>query len=326
MKNKFLPFLLIIPVFALAACTGMDNTPTVQYGNGNGSPGGNMGGGSSSSSDSYLEALLEETLGRFKQYTFNDENTGGTMGYNLLIPEGYDADGSTKYPLVLFMADMSTCGTDVKKPLTQGYGALVFATDSDQKKHPSFVLVPNYSKQAVDDNWNKTDEVDMTIRLLQKIMSEYHVDADRVYTTGQSMGGMMSFYFNAAYPDIFAASLFVSSQWNIDDLKDFHTKKFFYIVAGGDEKASKGMSSLRTLLADNGAAPAEATWSATLADSAQEANCNELIAKGNTINFITFTAGTVLENGGNSEHMASFNYAYKLTPVRDWLFQQKKSD
>jgi hypothetical protein len=36
-------------------------------------------------------------------------------------------------------------------------------------------------------------------------------------------------------------------------------------------------------------------------------------------------AGTVLpEDGKGMEHMASFDYAYKFTPVRDWLFEQSK--
>ena len=35
--------------------------------------------------------------------------------------------------------------------------------------------------------------------------------------------------------------------------------------------------------------------------------------------------GTVLpEDEKGMEHMASFDYAYKLTPVRDWLFEQSK--
>ena len=28
--------------------------------------------------------------------------------------------------------------------------------------------------------------------------------------------------------------------------------------------------------------------------------------------------------GQGMEHMASFDFAYKLAPVRDWLFEQKK--
>ena len=91
-------------------------------------------------SDSIFVALKQEALGKFKQLTFNDAQTGKTMAYNLLVPEG--VEGGEKLPLVLFMADASTAGKEVTAPLTQGYGALEFASDRDQKKHPSFVLVP----------------------------------------------------------------------------------------------------------------------------------------------------------------------------------------
>ncbi|MBR1539201.1 MAG: hypothetical protein IJ636_06815 [Bacteroidales bacterium] len=161
-------------------------------------------------SDSIFVALKKETLEKFKQLTFSDTMTGKTMAYNLFVPEG--AESGQKLPLVLFMADASTAGKEVTAPLTQGYGALEFASDRDQKEHTSFVLVPQYTDWAVQDDWITTDEVEMTIRLLEAVCREYNVDTNRLYTTGQSMGGMMSFYFNITHPDLFAASLFVSSQ------------------------------------------------------------------------------------------------------------------
>lgn len=50
------------------------------------------------------------------------------------------------------------------------------------------------------------------------------------------MGGMISFYLNANYPDMFAASIFVGSQWVIKVLKPLVDKKFFYIVSARNEK------------------------------------------------------------------------------------------
>ena len=51
----------------------------------------------------------------------------------------------------------------------------------------------------------------------------------------------------------------------------------------------------------------------------------ELIAKGGNINFIKWEAGSVLpESGKGMEHMASFDYGYKIAAVRDWLFRQSK--
>ena len=276
-------------------------------------------------SDSTFVALKNETLGKFKQFTFEDAETGKTMAYNLLVPAGYD--GTNSYPLVLFMADASTVGKDVTAPLTQGYGALEFASDRDQAAHPSFVLVPQYTEWAVQDDWSTTDEVEMTIRLLQAVCKEYKVDTNRLYTTGQSMGGMMSFYFNIAHPDLFAASLFVSSQWDTSKMKDFGKKHFFYIVAGGDQKASGGMRDLADVLKQQNARVDSASWSAKLPLAEQERLAEGLIAKGGNINFIKWEAGSVLpESGKGMEHMASFDYGYKIAAVRDWLFEQQKGE
>ena len=274
-------------------------------------------------SDSVFVALKQVTLSKFKQLTFKDEQTGKTMAYNLLIPEV--AEAGEKLPLVLFMADASTAGKEVTAPLTQGYGALEFASDRDQQQHPSFVLVPQYTDWAVQDDWSTTDEVEMTIRLLDAVCREYNVDTNRLYTTGQSMGGMMSFYFNITHPDLFAASLFVSSQWDTSKMQDFGKKKFFYIVAGGDQKAYGGMQDLAKVLKKNNARVDSASWSAKLPNQEQEQLAEELIARGGNINFIVWEKGTVFpESGQGMEHMASFDYAYKLAPVRDWLFKQSK--
>ena len=274
-------------------------------------------------SDSTFIALKNETLAKFKQFTFEDAETGKTMAYNLMVPADYD--GTKNFPLVLFMADASTVGKDVTAPLTQGYGALVFASERDQQKHPSFVLVPQYTEWAVQDDWSTTDEVEMTIRLLKAVCKEYKVDTNRLYTTGQSMGGMMSFYFNITHPDLFAASLFVSSQWDTTKMKDFGMKHFFYIVAGGDQKASGGMKALAEVLKQQNARVDSASWSAKLPQADQERLAEELIAKGGNINFIKWETGSVLpETGRAMEHMASFDYGYKIAAVRDWLFEQSK--
>jgi len=274
-------------------------------------------------SDSVFVALKKETLGKFKQFTFSDSQTGKTMEYNLLVPEG--AEAGEKLPLVLFMADASTVGKEVTTPLTQGYGALEFASDRDQRLHPSFVLVPQYTDWAVQDDWSITDEVEMTIRLLDAVCKEYNVDTSRLYTTGQSMGGMMSFYFNITHPDLFAASLFVSSQWDTSKMQDFGKKHFFYIVAGGDQKASGGMQDLTKVLRENEARIESASWSAKLPAEQQERMAKELISRGSGINFVKWETGSVLpESGQGMEHMASFDYGYKIAAVRDWLFRQSK--
>lgn len=50
-----------------------------------------------------------------------------------------------------------------------------------------------------------------------------------------------------------------------------------------------------------------------------------MIEQGLNANFIIFTKETTVEGGTTgSEHLISFDYAYKLEAMRDWLFAQCK--
>jgi len=275
--------------------------------------------------DSVFIALKNEVLDKYQQLCYKDQQTGKEMNYSLFVPEGDFKDGSL--PLLLYIADMSSAGKEATAALTKNYGPLLFASDRDQQKHPCIILVPQFSAPAVNDKWETTDEVEMSYRLLQSIIKQFpSVDTRRIYTTGQSMGGMISFYLNIAHPRTFAASLYVSCQWDTSKMQDFGHRKFFYIVAGGDEHASSGMRELSAVLAEHNARVETAAWSARLSQQEQDSLAQALIDRGSAINFITFEKGTVLpESGKGMEHMASFDFAYRLTPVRDWLFEQKEN-
>ena len=274
--------------------------------------------------DSVFQALKAETLSKYQQLQYVDMQTGDTMNYSLFVPENMKETDSL--PLLMYIADMSSAGKEATAALTKNYGPLLFASDRDQQKHPCIIVVPQFSAPAVNDKWETTAEVEMTVRLLEDVVKRYpQVDTKRIYTTGQSMGGMISFYLNIAHPDLFAASLYVSCQWDTEKMKDFDKRRFFYIVAGGDEHASGGMRDLSAVLEKQNARVETATWSARLPQQEQDSLAQALINRGSNINFITFEKGTVLpESGQGMEHMASFDFAYKLTPVRDWLFKQSK--
>ena len=277
------------------------------------------------SNDKELQALIAETVDKFKVMTYVDELTNDTMIYNLFIPDNYDS--TKEYPLVMFIGDASTSQKESSVPLTQGYGGIIWASAQEQAKNPCFVLVPQYKTKTVQDDYSTTYEVDETIRLLKSVINDYSVDEDRIYKTGQSMGGMMSLYYGINNPELFAASIYVGCQWDASKMADFVNQPFFYSVAEGDMKAPKGRNELTVVLMNNGAKISEANWSAKAPQAEQELNVQKLLAEGNSINYITFDRNTVLpENGGGNEHMCSFDYAYKLSGVRDWLFKQNRKN
>ncbi len=281
-----------------------------------------MGGGNRPAPSPELQKLIDETVPDFQQFVYVNEK-GDSLQYNLFTPKNMKE--GEKYPLVLFMADASTPGPDPLTPLIQGYGGLVWATPEFQAKNPCFVLVPQYSYITVDNQWQTMPEVDETIELLNSIVTDKPVDENRLYTTGQSMGGMMSLYFNIQYPDLFAASMFVSCQWDVAKMDGFKDKKFVYITAGGDKEATGGADQLKALLKKENARFAEVTWNARLPQAEQDSLASALLAEGSPRNFITFEGNTVLPpDGKGMVHMASFNFAYRLAPVCDWLFKQVK--
>jgi len=286
-----------------------------------------MGGGVDKSSDTALQTMISSVKDKFKQFTYTDATTGKTLPYNLFIPANYDA--SKSYPLVLFIADSSVVGKEVTAPLTQGYGGIIWATDAEQAKHASFVLVPEYPQVIIDDHsgFTLTDYVEITARLLNSVTSAYNIDKNRLYATGQSMGCMTLLVLSAKYPDLFAAEFFVSGQWDITTLGNLAKEKFFYIAAEGDDKASAGQAEVKTMLQTAGVKFSAATWDATWSSEQFSAAVKTMLADGNNINFATFKKGSVLPAGasaGASEHMYSFDYAYKIESVRDWLFKQTK--
>ena len=294
-------------------------------GGGFGAPEGNRGGRTDKSGDTQLQAILAEVQDQFQLLTYEDEESGTSLQYQLFIPRDYD--GSKSYPLLQFIPDSSLVGRSADAVLTQGWGGVVWATAAEQAKHPSFIVIPIFTETVVDDAFNHSAQIEVAVRLIQSLTRTYSIDTNRLYTTGQSMGGMTSFYLNVAYPDMFAASLFVGSQWDNSILNALEGQSFFYIVSAGDPKASVGQAGLMAVFDADSAPYSHAQWSAQDDPAVQNAAVASLLAEGNSANFVTFTLGSTLAagqtgSGGAGEHMTSFDYAYKLEAVRDWLFEQ----
>lgn len=272
--------------------------------------------------DAEILSVIEEGVQKFEQLTFDDPVTGISLEYSLYVPHDYDQTQS--YPLLMYIPDASAASKSAEEIVAQYYGANIWVTDEEQSKHSAFVLVPAFSEIVVDDNWNTSQEIETAVNLIQHLTQHYNIDTNRLYTTGQSMGCMTSLYLNGKYPELFAASLFVSGQWDISQLDSLKNAKFFYITAGGDEKASGGQDDVIAMLEADNVAYSYSSWSAQLSQAEQNELAQELISQSCAANLIRFETGTVLTAGSKMEHNASFNYGYKIPAVRDWLFAQSK--
>lgn len=321
MKKILAVIICLVLVFSVGTLAerGMGGGPRS---GGMGGPGGRMGGGMVQN-DEEIQTVLDQNAPKFQQFTFTDEETGITFEYSLYVPEDYDA--SQSYPLIMFIPDSTGAGKTATQIVSQYYGGTVWATEEEQAKHASFVLVPAFTGTVTTDNWEADPQIDATVKLIEHLEGEYSIDANRLYTTGQSMGCMSSLYLNSKYPDLFAASLYVSGQWDISVLSGMENQKFFYVTAGGDEKASGGQDEVMAMFDADGVAYSYGAWSAQDSTETQDAAVEALLQEGLDANMIRFETGTVFKEGqAGMEHMASFNYAYKLTAVRDWLFAQSK--
>ena len=118
--------------------------------------------------------------------------------------------------MVVFMHDAGAVSSETKYTLSQGNGATVWASPEWQEKHPSFVLAPQYEVVTVNDNYEYGPELDRTVELINSLTEKYSIDKDRIYNTGQSMGGMSSISLDSRYPDLFGGSYIVASKWDVN--------------------------------------------------------------------------------------------------------------
>lgn len=129
-----------------------------------------------------LQLSSQQTAQKFVQET----------RYLLYLPSNYEADTSSKWPLVIFLHGSGESGTDLNKVKKHGPPKLV-----EEGKAFPFILV---SPQATN-GWQP-----MTLAaMLRDIKSNLRVDPDRVYLTGLSMGGFGTWELAMKYPEEFAA-------------------------------------------------------------------------------------------------------------------------
>ncbi len=262
----------------------------------------------------------------FKSLEFHDLKTGKTLRYNLFVPKGYDKNQS--WPLVLFMHDAGATSDVTRTTLYQGLGAVVWASPQDQASRPCFVLAPQYAEIIADDNAHTSSMLDTTIDLIRALSEQYNIDQNRLYTTGQSGGCMMSIAMNIKYPYVFAASFLVAGQWDPALVKPLAHQKLWILVSQDDNKAWPGQNAIITRLEKEGAKISRATWDGTWSPEEFRAAFDKIAAEGSPINYVTFRKGTVIPPGQSTEgaggHRNTWRIAYTIEPVREWLFRQRR--
>jgi predicted peptidase len=123
------------------------------------------------------------------------------------LPEGYEASDKD-WPLVLYLHGVRERGSNLNKVKRHGPPMLIEKKD---RKFPFILLVPQCPKN---DLWYEASQLERLKDLLDKIEKNYRIDLDRVYITGNSMGGGGTWRMIEDYPERFAAAIPICSIGN----------------------------------------------------------------------------------------------------------------
>ena len=166
-----------------------------------------------------LLLLVGSTFSNFAQQTINASiiHDGIQRDYILYIPEVYD--GSTTVPLVL---NFHGYGSNAAQQMF--YGDFRDIADTE-----GFLLVhPEGTTFIGDQFWNvgfpglssNIDDVGFTEALIDELATLYAIDLDRVYATGMSNGGFMSFLLACQLSEKIAAVASVTGSMTQDTFDD----------------------------------------------------------------------------------------------------------
>ncbi len=156
--------------------------------------------------------------------------------YALFVPADYDA--SQRYALVIHIHDAGFMGNDPMITLTEGQGPANYASDEiqqlakDQGLGGIIVVCPQFEDaiRTARDNWTLSCGAPATWQLLDYLTEAYSIDENRIYATGQSMGGMQLMAMASHRDNYFAGLWLIGMQWgNNYNLEEPYKGNVYYV-------------------------------------------------------------------------------------------------
>ena len=182
----------------------------------NGTPALAPGSPTSAERLALIEDFKKKSDGLEKKYEARTYKGDWVMPYRLFRPEG-----KGKLPLVVYLHGSAGQGDDNEKQLGLGniFGTRVWLLTENQKKFPSYVLIPQSNRGWVryDSEKLKQDKYEMVpgpgqgvslaLGVIDALRRDFSIDDRRIYVTGQSMGGAGTWNMLASRPGFFAAAV-----------------------------------------------------------------------------------------------------------------------
>ena len=150
------------------------------------------------------------------------------VSYWLFLPSDYDPGAKKKWPLLLFLHGYGAASTDLDK--VKSVGPPKTLDDPDKAKDWPFITV---SPQCPGDSawaWRPLQ----LAALLDELEKHLAIDADRVYVTGPSMGGIGTWALLYHLPGRFAAGVPVSGGFSPEAARRFVDTPIWAFHGGKD--------------------------------------------------------------------------------------------
>ncbi len=277
-----------------------------------------------------------------------------SLKYSMYVPPDYDP--SKKYMAVLHIEDAGGLGDDPLMSLTEAQAAANYASDRVQQLAKAqgygglIVAIPQIplAGQSMADNLTGNEYVPAAWQLMDYISSQYNIDSNRIYGSGQSMGGMQILDMAAQRDNYFAGIWAIGSQWgnNYNKSATYNGQAYFtypydgkiitnpdwqnwyYAISDdnilatnmtGDANATGYWNQAQTLFTSLGKITIPyTTWDPTTTSAAdQSALLKAFVATPSPL-------GIYWNALANGDHKSTWIYAHAISYSYDWLLSQTK--
>lgn len=313
---------------------------------------------------SYLEAAdafhATNCLSEYTdEYCKAGEKVDFDLPYSIYVPDKATLEANKgKISLVIHMEHAGSNDTDPMAAITSSKAATKLAGSRVQGDNPAIVVVPQVEEGRRSTNdYDESSEVNTAVwELIDSLLEQYkgYVDTDRIYGTGQSMGGMTILNMASQRDNFFAGIAVVGAQWSNSYNKDYQDgvqrspendpvsfdsskgtvdpenyQNWYYMVSDdnilvltckGDGMAYGEWNDLSGYYKAAGVEIPYDEWDPYLRTSVQNKTLKTLVdhdssAPGSGITWGAFTKGN---------HMSTWKYGYQLDANFDWLFKQNR--
>ncbi|MDO5378691.1 MAG: PHB depolymerase family esterase [Clostridia bacterium] len=300
MKKLFAALCACLALCALFALAAADAAPEIQYDKWN------------DFTHTYLNASGEEA----------------EMQCSVYVPAAYAQQQTL--PLITYIPDSSLVGKAMNT-YKRAACPLNWAKEEKMAQNPALLLLIRISENSVTVTDDKT-ETGQLVPIIDSVVAQFGLDENRLYLTGQSMGGIMDFALNDQFPDKFAATVYVGCQMG-DEVGDeqynavlasaqFAGQKFVYITSRKDGKAPFGQDDVEQALIDRGIEYGK-LYDLDHQSETLNQQVKDVLDQGFAQTFFGFAQVTGTGDPA-AEHMQSFKYAYAIDAIYDWLLAQSK--